>query len=119
MILEMLRWWYVSGWAQAARRIASWTQGIEETFSLSLLAQTLFSPWRRIVTLPGRGLDAKVHAMLDNLVSRFVGFVIRIFVIIAAVISLLFTVLAGITLTIIWPLIPLAFVVCVVKGIIG
>jgi hypothetical protein len=119
MIFEILRWWYVTGWRQAIHRIVSWPQGVEQLFSLSLLVKTLFSPWRRIVTPPGRGLDAKMHAMLDNLVSRCVGFVIRLFVIIAAGFSMLAALMGSLALAVIWPLLPPAFVFFVVKGIIG
>ncbi len=119
MIFEMLRWWYGSGWLQAGRRILTWTQGVEHAFSLSLLAQTLFSPWHRIVTNPGRGLDAKMRAALDNVVSRLVGFVIRIFVILAALVSVLGVFVAGIVMTVIWPVLPVSVVFFLVKGIIG
>jgi hypothetical protein len=119
MIFEILRWWYVTGWLQAMHRIIGWTQGVEQLFSVSLLAKTLFSPWRRIVTPPGRGLDAKMRAMLDNLVSRCVGFVIRLFVIFAAGVSMLVVFTSSAVLAIVWPLLPLAFVFFAVKGITG
>jgi hypothetical protein len=119
MILEMLRWWYVTGWIQAAHRIGSWTAGVEQMFSLNLLLRTLFSPWKRIITAPGRGLDAQFRAGLDNLISRTVGFVIRLFVILAALFSMLGTLVASVIMVIVWPLLPLAVVGLVIKGIIG
>ena len=119
MIFEMLRWWYITGWVQAARRVGSWTVGVEHLFSLSLLLRTLFSPWRRIVSVAGRGLDAKMHAMLDNLVSRCIGFVIRLFVILAAGVSMLAVFVAGVCMFVLWPLLPLLFIGLVVKGITG
>lgn len=119
MIFEMLRWWYGPGWLQAGKRILSWTSGVEQAFSLSLLMQTLFSPWHRIVTNAGRGLDAKMHAALDNVVSRAVGFFIRIFVILAAVISMLGVFVAGIVMAVAWPVLPLSIIFFLVKGITG
>lgn len=119
MISEMLRWWYITGWAQAARRIGSWTGGVEHMFSLSLLLRTLFAPWRRITTQPGRGLDAKMRAMLDNLVSRCIGFIIRLFVILAATVSMLAALLASVAMAIAWPVLPLLFIGLIVKGITG
>lgn len=119
MILEMLRWWYSTGWAQAARRIGGWTGGVEHMFSLSLLLRTLFAPWRRIITAPGRGLDAKMHAMLDNLVSRCIGFVIRLFVILAAGVSMLIAFFASVAMVVAWPALPLLFIGLIVKGITG
>jgi hypothetical protein len=115
----MLRWWYVTGWVQALQRIGAWASGVEHVFSLSLLVRTLFQPWRRIVTVAGRGLDAKMHAALDNLVSRCIGFFIRIFVILAAGISMLIAFVAALAMAVIWPLLPLAIIWCVFKGITG
>jgi hypothetical protein len=119
MIFEMLRWWYVTGWLQAARRIGSWTSAVEHMFSISLLVKTLFAPWRRIMTVGGRGLDAKIHAMLDNLVSRCIGLVIRLFVLMAAGFTMLFALVAGVIMAVVWPFLPLLFVACIVKGITG
>lgn len=119
MIFEMLRWWYVTGWLQSVKRISSWTARVEHAFSLSLLARTLFSPWRRIVTPPGKGLDARMHAALDNLVSRSIGSVIRLTVIIAAGVALFCTFLAGIIVVVVWPLLPVLAVLLAVKAVIG
>jgi hypothetical protein len=119
MIFEMLRWWYATGWPQAGKRITSWVARVEHAFSLTLLVQTLFSPWRRIVTLPGKGLDAKMRAIGDNLVSRCIGFVIRFTVIITAGIAVLFAFISGVIVAVIWPLLPLAVIIFTVKAILG
>lgn len=119
MIFEMLRWWYISGWIQAARRVKTWTMGVERAFSLSLLAKTLFAPWRRIVTMSGKSLDAQMRAMLDNLVSRCVGFFIRFFVIVGALVAMLGAVIASVSMAIIWPLLPVLIIVCVIKAVTG
>jgi hypothetical protein len=119
MIFEMLRWWYVTGWLQAAHRIGSWTASVERMFSLSLLLRTLFAPWRRIMTPRGRGLDAQMHAALDNFISRCVGFVIRIGVIFAAAVAMLAALISSIVMTVLWPVLPLLFIFFIVKGITG
>jgi hypothetical protein len=117
MIFEMLRWWYGSGWMGALKRIGTWTRGVEHAFSVSVLLQTLFAPWRRIISAAGRGLDAKMRAGLDNLVSRAVGFVIRSFVLLAATVSMLVTFLAGLVMALVWPLLPLLVIFFLVKGV--
>ena len=119
MILAMLRWWYGTGWMGALQRIGVWTKGVERNFSLSLLLRTLFSPWRRIVSFSGRSFDARVRASLDNLVSRCVGFVVRFFVIIAALLAMVVALLGAVILVVVWPLLPLAFVYFVVRSITG
>ena len=119
MIFQMLRWWYVSGWMQAARKVVAWPQGIERAFSLSLLVRTMFAPWRRIVTASGRSLDAQMRAALDNLISRLVGFVIRFFVLIGAGVAMLVALAAGCVMAVVWPFLPLLVPALAVKGIIG
>jgi hypothetical protein len=117
MIFEMLRWWYVTGWLEAVHRIGSWVKGMERTFSLTLLAQTLFSPWRRIVTPPGKGIDAQMRAAADNFVSRCVGFAIRFFVILAALVSIAVALVLGVVMAAIWPLLPVLIFVAAFKGL--
>jgi hypothetical protein len=119
MILEMLRWWYSTGWLQAMHRISSWPQGIERSFSILLLLKTLFSPWKRIVTAGGRSLDEKVKASLDNLVSRCIGFAIRSGVLIAAGIAAFSSFFGAIIIVLVWPLMPLAIIYFVVRSITG
>jgi phosphate starvation-inducible membrane PsiE len=119
MIFEMLRWWYVSGWLLALQRIVTWTKGVESAFSLTILVQTLFLPWRRIITMGGKSLDAKFHAALDNFLSRCIGAVVRLFVIVGALLSISVVGIAGIVMAIIWPVLPVAVIFCIVKAITG
>lgn len=119
MILEMLRWWYAKGWLQAVHRIPAWITAVDHAFSLTILTRTLFAPWKRIVADPGRGLDAKLHASMDNLVSRCIGFVIRISVILAALGGMLVAGIAGVLIAAAWPFLPLLVLAGFVKGIVG
>jgi hypothetical protein len=119
MILHMLRWWYGTGWMQATHRIGDWTSAVSRTFSVQLLLQTLFSPWRRIITMGGRSIDDKVRAALDNFVSRCIGFVIRLFVLLAAGGGMLGAFLAGVLVLAVWPLLPVAIIYFAIRGITG
>lgn len=87
-------------------------------FSVMTLLKTLFSPWKRIVSTGAKGIDAKVQATLDNLVSRMVGFFTRLMVLIAALVMTTGTVIMSVSIAIIWPLIPLLAVYCIFRGII-
>ena len=119
MVFEMLRWWYTTGWMQVLTRVKTWTLGVERAFSFFILAQTLFAPWRRIITSGGRSLDEKMRALFDNFVSRCVGFVVRSGVLIAALLAMAGTALAATVLAIAWPLLPLVTVYGAVRGITG
>jgi hypothetical protein len=119
MILEMLRWWYSTGWLQAMERIISWPRGLGRSFSVSLLLRTLLAPWRRIVSVGGRSLDDKMRNAADNLISRFIGFFVRIGVLIAAAISAVAAFVAATVIVIAWPIMPAAIVYFVFRGIAG
>ena len=119
MFVELLRWWYGPGWMATVHRVSAWTSGIERAFSLTLLLKTLFSPWRRIISVSGRGIDAKIKAALDNLVSRLVGFVVRSIVLVAAGAATLGAFIGGLLMMVIWPLLPVAIVAFAIAGIIA
>jgi hypothetical protein len=86
-------------------------------FSVGTLLRTLFAPWRRIVSYPGASLSAHFQAAMDNLVSRAVGFTVRIFVLVAAALAMVIVAIVAVIEIIAWPLIPLAIVAGVIKGI--
>lgn len=109
-------WWYGQGWALVFKNIQRRLRQTAQMFSVSILLRTLFAPWRRIITYPGASLADHMRAMSDNLVSRFVGFMVRIFVLIAAGITLLFVAIVAIIEIVAWPLIPIAIIAGVVKG---
>ncbi len=85
--------------------------------SVPTLAKTLFEPWRRITSEYGKSVQEKFRALIDNTVSRFVGFLIRITVIVSAfIIMALLAVLAAILL-VLWPLAPALIVILIVWAI--
>lgn len=117
--LEIFTWWYRQGWAQVAKNAEQRFFKVSHMFSVPILVRTLFAPWRRIITYPGATIDARLHAMGDNLVSRFVGFSVRAMVLLTAGIMLSFTAAAALVQLIVWPLIPPAIVITLVMGIFG
>ncbi|HET8671908.1 MAG TPA: hypothetical protein VFM05_15210, partial [Candidatus Saccharimonadales bacterium] len=119
MIFEMLRWWYTTGWLQTLERVTTWPQSVERAFSIILLLRTLFAPWKRIVSMPGKSLDAKLRATLDNLVSRLIGSVVRFGVLIVAGISTFAAFAAAALLAVVWPLMPIGIIFFMIKGIVG
>jgi len=116
-MLDLFVWWYGNGWTGVLRATRRRLVGLSAAFSIDILLRTLFAPWKRIVTYPGAGLDAKLRALGDNLISRFVGFMVRIVALLAALVSLIGLCLVGIAELIIWPLLPLVAVALIVKGL--
>jgi len=119
MIFELFRWWYGTGWQKIIHGIVRAPAAVEENFSVGILLGTLFAPWKRMVSAQGRSLDQKVQAMLDNLISRFVGFFVRFFVLIAAAVGILVAFIGSAMLTVVWPLVPPFIVYCIARGIVG
>jgi hypothetical protein len=115
--ISFFKWWYGKGWSQVISSTKRRLRKLSETFSIKTLLITLFAPWRRIITYPGASIKAHMQALVDNIVSRVIGFLIRICVLIAAAIVLFFTLIFSVVEFIVWPLIPLATVSGIVIGL--
>lgn len=111
-------WWYTAGWLECMKRIEGAIRGVLKSFSVTTLLRTLFAPWKQIVAMkdPNENLQMKLRGVLDTLVSRFVGFFIRIFTLLTAVIVTFFLMLGGGALLLIWPLLPMAVPALITKG---
>lgn len=118
VMFSLFSWWYGAGWAGVLRSTQHRLASLAGMFSIAILLRTLFSPWKRIISYPGAGLDAKLRALGDNLVSRCIGFIIRFFVLIAAAVTLVLLSIAGFIELLVWPLIPIASVALIVKGVV-
>ena len=119
MVFELLSWWYGQGWVQAIKRIYKWAHDISLALSAGQLLCSLFEPWRRIVSTGGRALDVKIKNFFDNLVSRAVGASVRTLVLITAGAAMIGTIIFGILVAIVWPLIPLIIIYSLYRGIVG
>jgi len=116
-MLDLFGWWYGSGWAGAFAATRRRLSNLADMFSTGTLLHTLFAPWKRIVTYPGASIDAKLRAFGDNLISRLVGFTVRIVVLLAATISLLLLCVIGLIELVVWPLIPPLAIILIMKGL--
>jgi len=116
MVLEFFVWWYSTGWLETLHRILARITAVWRMFSVPILVRTLFSPWRRIMSSPGRSVNQLFSSMIDNTVSRLVGFVVRLFVLIAAFFVTLVAGIIGLTAVVLWPLLPLLVVFFLLKG---
>lgn len=119
LFIDMITWWYGPGWVQRLSNLKMHLANWMKYFSLGILLKTLFQPWKQIVTVTGNGtsLGAKKDALIDNLVSRFVGFLVRSSVFFFALIVMATVLLLSLAYVIIWPLIPLLPVAFVVLGL--
>ncbi len=68
---------------------------------------------------PGRGLDAKIQAAFDNLISRCVGFVVRLLVLISACVVCALTAIYTTVVAIAWPLLPMVLIYSLYRVVMG
>lgn len=109
LIVGILSWWYTVGWQQRITRLREGFSGAADYFSLDLLLRTLFSPFRQISVGKVDGpLGVRLQALVDRILSRCIGAMIRLFMVIVGSISLLGYLIFGGGMLIVWALIPIA-----------
>jgi hypothetical protein len=77
-------------------------------FSISLLLKTLFSPWRKYNWVYPKNFDIKefFNTLISNAVSRILGAICRIVLIIVGAVAQFFIFVIGIIVILSWLLIP-------------
>lgn len=108
LVLSLLRWWYGSGWVWAGSRLKERLSRIGRDYSVSILFKTLFKPWKQIISTAGSQstIGIKFNILIDNLVSRIVGFMVRSMTLMAAGFIWLLTLVVGLGVLMVWPAIP-------------
>jgi hypothetical protein len=114
----LLQWWYGPGWLSQWKQLGQKTSSIGQAFSGKTLLKTLFSPWKRVVTANNQNatIQDKFRAFEDNIISRFVGFWVRIFTLIAALVMLVVVGLVYLVLALVWPLLPVISLAAILKS---
>jgi hypothetical protein len=120
-MVGLFSWWYGNGWKQRATNLWLRTMKVADFFSVNILISTLFSPFRQIAGSGGgkQGLAGAMSAFFDTLVSRFVGFFARTFMILIGLIVIVFQGILSLVIIICWPLVPLMPVAGAVLAIVG
>lgn len=107
-VLSVLSWWYGAGWRQRAVKLKEQLAATEDYFSIDLLLKTLFSPFRQISAGKVRGpLGVQMRAFFDRLISRMIGGMIRIFMVVVGSIAIIVNALVGTILLFLWGAVPL------------
>lgn len=105
-------WWYSSGWLDQVSLAKVRLDKTSDYFSIPLLIKNLFQPFRQISVGEVKGsLDVIFRAWVDRMVSRFIGAMIRSFMIVIGVLWWCVTALVNVVWLLLWPLFPVFFVV--------
>lgn len=110
LAVSFLQWWYLRGWLIYFDGFRTKMRDMADFFSIGLLLRTLFQPFRQISadeTGEKGGLEGALIAFFDRLLSRLIGFIVRICVIIGGIIVMTFELVAGLVIALLWPCIPL------------
>lgn len=119
-IVGILSWWYGAGWKGRLVLLRERLTAVIDFFSIGLLLRTLFSPFRQISAGQVDGsLEVKLRAFADKLISRLIGAMVRTFVIIAGCIAIVFYVVFGGVMLILWGAVPLLPVIGIVLSASG
>lgn len=120
LIVGFIQWWYGHGWLDLAKRVQLKVSEVFRAFSVVQILQTLFAPWKQIVSYkdPNATIADKSRGLIDNLVSRTIGFFVRIFTLVAALVTASLTALAGVALIVVWPILPLLSIWLLAKGVV-
>ncbi|MDB5177987.1 MAG: uncharacterized protein JWO61_370 [Candidatus Saccharibacteria bacterium] len=107
-IVGMLSWWYGAGWIERARLIRERLARTIDYFSIGLLVKTLFSPFRQISAGSVSGpIGVKWRAFLDRTVSRVIGAIIRIIIILIGCVTIVLHSIIGVITLVVWAAVPL------------
>ena len=111
-IVGLLGWWYGPGWRSCVQRVFERLAATADFFSIGLLVRTLFSPFRQISAGSVRGsLGVQLHALLDKLISRMIGAMVRTAMIFAGGLVLVAQTLVGTAMILAWVLVPMVPIV--------
>lgn len=117
-IFLFFRWYYGYAWEMVLRVYGRMILWAEHRFGVGHHLATLISPWHRDITQRKRGFSfEEFFGVLGmNLISRLIGFIIRIFMICIGLtlMAVIFTV--GLLLVILYLLLPVLAVGAIVLG---
>lgn len=116
----LISWWYSDGFKLFASKIWTKLGDTADFFSIDSLLKTLFAPYRQIsANASGTSIDDKFMAFLDRFVSRLVGSVARLGIILFGLIVLILQLLGSAISLVLWPLLPVLPIICIFLSITG
>jgi len=118
IFLQYLGWQF---WEMPKSILISWKNFLRfglNYFSLPLLLKTFFSPWRQYKWSYGKGFDIGryLEVFISNLISRTLGAVLRIFLIIIGILVEIFIIFAGMIIFFGWLILPALLIAGLIFG---
>jgi len=117
--LEYIRWHYFHAPKTILRNWTNYLKFGLNYFSVGLLLKTLFSPWRNYRWFYPKGFDFGKYfeVAFSNLISRVLGFLPRIILIIVGVLFEALVAFFGVLFFVIWLILPVILIFGIYHGI--
>ena len=116
-IITYFSWWYGEGLSGFWQAIKIMTEKIYSFFSIRILIRTLFDPWKRDeYGAENASLEKRLKLFLNNLISRLIGFVVRLFTILVGLIAVLIFFALLFMILVAWLALPLVIILLIING---
>lgn len=108
LLTDFFSWWYTAGWKNTLLNTRRLLGDFAANFSIAILLKTLFAPWKQLdARLPANPtLGDRLRHIVDKLISRVVGFMVRTATLLAALIVFSVILAARLVWIVVWPLLP-------------
>jgi hypothetical protein len=114
-LVGIFQWWYGDGLLRYIRQSFLGVLRTADFFSVGLLLQTLFNPFRQISAAPvGGAMSMQLSAFFDKLFSRAVGTVVRSGVIIVGILMIVLRFLWMVLGVLLWLALPIFPIISIV-----
>jgi hypothetical protein len=108
--LDFALWWYSGGLKKLYLWLAALFGWLNNFFSVKRVVFTMFEPWKRVVSEKRPGLEGFRDFLIDNFISRLVGFVMRVLILMVYLVSILLLTIFAIMAFAFWTLWPFIIV---------
>lgn len=111
-------WWYSAGLKWAFQVASFVVYRLSDFFSVNILLKTLFSPWKNdVLRAQNISLGDQFKLWQQNSVSRLVGFVIRLILLLIALLALVASSFVLTLSLLVWLLTPVLIITLPVAGL--
>lgn len=116
--LLFVLWWYDDVSAHLFTYLRKYFLYLADLFSVEICLKTLFAVWRRDeISYDALSIHERFEAWSLNLVSRFIGFLVKIFTLITyIVVSVIFLIIA-LVIILVWFLYPVIALSLIIYGL--
>jgi hypothetical protein len=117
LLVEYGRWHYGDALISYVRILKNFWWFVVAYFSMPLLLTTLFVPYKRMTEERGSGLSSWLEASVMNSLSRFVGFLVRLFLLFVGFLTLCLLTVGGIFGYGFWLILPIMPSLLILTGL--